>query len=60
MNNPRKAIELNTRTKLMGIDWEYPIPEGLIGQLNNLIINNEYRWMSIIPQDLLNDGKNAE
>ena len=60
MNNPRKTIESNTRTKLMGMDWEYPIPEGLIGQLNNLIINNEYRWMSIVPQDLLNDGKNAE
>ena len=60
ISNPRKGIEFNSSSKLMGLDWEYPIPEGLIGQLNNMIINNEYRWMSIVPSDLLNDGKDAE
>ena len=60
LSNPRKAIEFNSGEDLLGLDWEYPIPEGLIGQLNNMIINNEYRWMSIIPSDLINDGKDAE
>lgn len=59
LNNPRKGIEFNSGEILVGYNWEYPIPEGLIGQLNNMIINNEYRWMSIIPTDVINDGKDA-
>lgn len=60
MNNPREAYNSNTTDKLLGYNWEYPIPEGLIGQLNNMIINNEYRWMHTLPSDLLNDNKDAE
>lgn len=60
LNNPRQGYNANTEDKLIGYNWEYPIPEGLISQLNNLIINNEYRWMHTLPSDLINDGKDAE
>lgn len=60
-NNPRESTKLNGGEDLFDLyNWEYPIPDGLIGQLNNLIINSEYRWMHILPQDLKNDGQDAE
>jgi hypothetical protein len=60
-NNPREVIEYNKGVDPMrGYDWEYPIPGNLIGSLNNLVINNEYRWMQVIPSDLVNDGNDAK
>lgn len=41
-------------------DFEYPVPSNLIGQVNNLVINNEYRWGKMILPDLINDGQDAK
>ena len=42
---------------MLGYDWEYPFPVGLLSQLNALVINNEYRWMNMLPADLVNNGR---
>ena len=48
---------LHGENPLRGLDFEYPIPFGVLDQLNALIMNNEYRWSEILPQDLINDAK---
>lgn len=60
--DPRAAIafDYDDATEFLDYNWEYPIPEGLINQLNNMIMNQEYQWMKIIPSDLTNDGKDAQ
>ena len=56
--DPREALRGEGDINLeFGFDWNYPIPEGTISQLNSLIINNEYRWMNMLPADQLNNGR---
>ena len=56
--DPRKVIYANTgEDLLLGYDWEYPMPEAMLSQVNALVINNEYRWLNMLPPDILNDGK---
>ncbi len=60
-SDPRKVMELNgANPNALGYSWDYPLPANLIGQVNNMVINNEYRWMSILPADLTNDGVDGE
>ena len=56
--SPREVLySLNGENLLLGYDWEYPIPVGTLSQLNALIVNNEYRWMNMLPADIINNGK---
>ena len=56
--DPREVIAANEGENLMlGYDWEYPMPAAMLSQVNSLIINNEYRWLNMLPPDILNDGK---
>jgi len=56
-NNPRAVKAFQGELDLFNKeDWEYPIPDGLIGQLNNMIINGEYNWMHLLRADKINDG----
>ena len=56
--DPREVIQLHTgENLLMGYDWEYPIPAAMLSQLNGMVINNEYRWMNMLPPDILNNGR---
>lgn len=41
-------------------EWSYPIPGNLIGSLNNMAMNNEFRWAEMFPSDDVNDGKDAK
>ena len=60
-SNPRVVNLLNNKITIMsGLNWDYPLPDNLIGSLNNMIINNEYRWMHMLPSDHINDTKDAE
>lgn len=60
-SDPRAVLEFEGKAdKSTGYSWDYPIPENLIGQLNNLAINNEFRWGTILPSDDINDGKDAK
>lgn len=59
-NSPREVMEFEgDLDRTSGDNWQYPIPGNLVGQLNNLVINNEFRWSALIPPDLKNDGKDA-
>ncbi|WP_428743149.1 hypothetical protein [Tenacibaculum sp.] len=59
-SDPREVKIFNGELTLInGMDWDYPLPDNLIGQLNNMIINNEFRWGQIVQPDLINDGKDA-
>jgi hypothetical protein len=57
--NPRQVIYSQTggENLLLGYDWEYPYPTGLLSQLNSLTINNEYRWMNMFPADVTNNNR---
>ena len=55
--NPRELLDFVEVDLMRGYDWNYPIPNDQIGQLNSLIVNNEYKWMNMLPSDLLNNGK---
>ena len=56
--DPREVISANKGEDLfLGYDWEYPMPAAMLSQVNALIINNEYRWLNMLPADILNDGK---
>ncbi len=56
--DPREVIAANEGENLMlGYDWEYPMPTAMLSQVNSLIISNEYRWLNMLPPDILNDGK---
>ena len=60
-SNPRDVVELSSDFNIFnGLDWDYPIPGNLIGSLNNMILNNEYKWMHILKPDNINDSKDAE
>ena len=60
-SNPRDVVELSSDFNILsGLDWDYPIPGNLIGSLNNMILNNEYKWMHILKPDNINDSKDAE
>ena len=57
-DSPREVAELEGKIDPFDeFNWHYPIPNGVIGQLNNLILNNEYRWMHILNADTENNGK---
>lgn len=59
-SNPRDVVELSSDFNILsGLDWDYPIPGNLIGSLNNMILNNEYKWMHILKPDNINDSKDA-
>ena len=59
-SDPREVKLMNKEiTITSGLNWDYPLPDNLIGQLNNFIINNEFRWKQILQPDLINDGKDA-
>ena len=56
--SPREVIYSNNgENLLLGYDWVYPFPAGLLSQLNSLVVNNEYRWMNMLPADLVNNGR---
>ena len=57
-DSPREVAELEGKIDPFDeFNWHYPIPNGVIGQLNNFILNNEYRWMHILNADTENNGK---
>ena len=59
--DPRQVLLFDDESNgFLEYDWEYPVPEGLISQLNNLIMSQEYQWMKVVPSDLTNDGKDAQ
>lgn len=54
--DPREAYNFGKDEVELGNDWSYPIPANLVSQLNNLCINNEFRWRSMLKLDTVNDG----
>lgn len=59
--SPREVLIANGKAdETTGHDWEYPLPGNLVGSVNNMVINNEFRWASMLKADLINDGKDAE
>lgn len=60
-SDPRQALVfMDKADALTGYNWEYPIPGNLIGSLNNMVINNEFRWTEVLKSDDVNDGNDAE
>lgn len=41
---------------LSGLSYDFKFPEELLGQLNNMVTQGEYRWNEAIPEDNTNDG----
>lgn len=59
--SPKTCVEIEGNLDPFDeFNWEYPIPTGLIGQLNNIVVNSEFKWINIFPQDLKNDSQDAQ